>query len=107
MGLAQQQMNMVWHDDVAENIELVALPQFFEGFLEDDAGMLGLKPRLMPEATEIDGVVMAVLLESLQAARHGENFSLERHEQGWASTLERQKQGWPTHRGFLRWVGWH
>lgn len=68
---------MVGHDDVAEDIEIVALSQFFECFLEEDAGVLLLKPRLVTIATEVDGVVMAVLLISLQAARHGEDSSVD------------------------------
>lgn len=38
LGLADKKMNVIGHEDVAEDIELMSLPEAFEGFFEEDAG---------------------------------------------------------------------
>ena len=55
-------MNVGGHDDVAEEEEVMALSEVFEGLFEDGAGAVVLQPRLLPVTGEVDGMVVAVLL---------------------------------------------
>ena len=74
-GLAHEQVDVIRHDDVAEEIEAVTLPKLFERFFEDDAAMFVLQPALLVIAGEVDGVVMAVFLIAGETAGHGADFS--------------------------------
>ena len=63
-------MDVVRHDDVAEEEELVVLAELFEGFFDDGAGVVVVEIWEPVVAAEVDGVVVALLLIALQTARH-------------------------------------
>jgi hypothetical protein len=66
LGLGEEQVDVVWHDDVAEEKELVALADSFEGFFEEDAGGVVVEIGEMAIAAEVDGVVVALGLVALE-----------------------------------------
>ena len=68
---ADEQVDVLGHDDVAEDFEVVASPGEFEG-VEKDIPCLGrVEIRLTAITTEGDEVIVTFLLVSLQAQRHG------------------------------------
>jgi hypothetical protein len=70
LRFGEEQVDVLGHDDVAEEEELVSLADSFEGFFEDDAGVVVVEIREPVVTTEVDGVVVALGLVSLQTARH-------------------------------------
>lgn len=68
---AEEQVDMLGHDNVAENLELIAFTGEFEGVLEDVSVCGGVEVGLAVVATEGDEVVVALLLVSLEVERHG------------------------------------
>ena len=75
-GFAEKQVNMVGHDDVAEEIEVMSAAELFEGFFEDDAGVIVCQQRLLAIAGEVDGVVVVVFLKTCEADGHRGDFSV-------------------------------
>jgi hypothetical protein len=69
-GFSKEKMNMIWHDDVAEEEELVALTELFEGLFEDDTGVVVVEIWEAVITAEVDSVVVASLLIALQTTRH-------------------------------------
>jgi hypothetical protein len=62
---------VIRHDDVAEEKELVALADSFEGLLEEDAGGVVVEIGEMAITAEVDGVVVALVLVALETTWHG------------------------------------
>jgi len=71
-GFAHEQVDVVGHDDVAVEEEVVAWAEGFECFFEDCAGVFVVEIRVLVVAGEGDEVVVAGGLVSLEAAGHGE-----------------------------------
>jgi len=69
---AQEQVNVLGHEDVAEEVEAVPLSQPFECFEEDASGEIVGEIRETPGATEGEEVVIALGVISLETARHEE-----------------------------------
>lgn len=70
LGLRHYQRNVLGHEDVSVEEELVALSEFFEGFFEDDAGLVVVQEWGLVVTTEGDEVVVTLGLVTLQTARH-------------------------------------
>jgi hypothetical protein len=70
LRLGEQQMDMLGHEDVTEEKELVTLPEFLQGFFEDNAGVIVVQVWETTETTEGDEVVVAFGLVTLETARH-------------------------------------
>lgn len=70
LWFGEEKVDVIRHDDVAEEEELVTLAKLFEGFFEDDAGVVVVEIGEPVVAAEVDGVVVALLLIALQTARH-------------------------------------
>lgn len=66
---------MVWHDDVGVDFELILAAGLFQGVFEEVSGRGGLEIREMVVTTEVDGVVLAGRLVTLEADRHGGDCS--------------------------------
>jgi hypothetical protein len=62
---------MLRHEDVAEEVELVALAEPFERGEEGDAGVVVVQVGEPVVTTEGEEVVVAFGLVTLQTARHG------------------------------------
>lgn len=69
--LGEKQVNVLGHEDVAEEIKAVTLPDSFQCLLEEDAGLIIDEVGETPIATEGDEVVAPFSLIALQAVRHG------------------------------------
>ena len=67
---AEEQMDVLWHEDVAVEEELVAATKGFEGVEEDCAGGVVVEVREPVVTTEGEEMEMAFGLVSLQTARH-------------------------------------
>lgn len=61
---------MFGHEDIAEEEELVTLPEFFERLREDDAGAVFVQLGETVVTTEGDEVLVAFGLVTFQTARH-------------------------------------
>ena len=61
---------MLGHDDVAEDIEVVALAGLFEGVEKGVFGVWGVEVRFTAVAAEGDEVVVAFVMVTLEAQRH-------------------------------------
>ncbi len=70
LGFGKEKVDVIRHDDVAEEEELVALAELFEGLFEDDAGVVVVEIGEPVITAEVDGVVIALLLIAFQMARH-------------------------------------
>ena len=68
--LAEEQMHMLRHKDVAEELELVALAESLERGEEGDAGVVVVEVGEPVITTEGEEVVMAFGLVTLQTTRH-------------------------------------
>jgi hypothetical protein len=62
---------VVHHDDVAEDVEVIFAAGLFKGALEDVARLWSIQIRQVVVAAEVDGVVLAGGLVTLEACRHG------------------------------------
>src|SRR6185312_6459758 len=71
--LGEQQVDVLGHEDIAEEKELVTLSKLLECFLEDDAGAVVVQVGKTAVATEGDEVVVAFGLITLETARHEVN----------------------------------
>jgi hypothetical protein len=69
-GLGEEKVDVLRHEDVAEEIEPMFLPKTFEGLLEDDAGMVFEEVRETTVTTEGEEVLVAFGLVPLQVAGH-------------------------------------
>jgi hypothetical protein len=79
---AKKQMNVVRHQDIAKDIELVTATKFFEFAFEGETGKVVVEIRKTAITTEGDEVIAALGLVSLQGARHEDivaSFSRPRH----------------------------
>jgi hypothetical protein len=63
-------MDVLGHDHVAEEKELMPLANAFEYFFEGDAGLIVVEVREPMEAAEGDEVIVAFGLVTLQTAGH-------------------------------------
>ena len=70
--LAQEQVNVLGHEDVAEEVEAVPLCQPLECFEEDASGGIVGEIWETPGTTEGEEVVVALGVISLETARHEE-----------------------------------
>lgn len=68
---ADEQVDVLGHDDVAEDFEVVALAGEFEGVEEDVFCVWGVEIRFTAVTTEGDEVIVTFLLVSYEAQRHG------------------------------------
>ena len=68
--LAEEQVHVLGHKDVAEKIEAVTSAGFFEDVEEDGAGSIVVEEGKASVATEGDEVVVTEGVVSLEAARH-------------------------------------
>jgi hypothetical protein len=66
----QEKVDMLRHEDVAEEVELVALAKSFEGVEESDAGVVVVQVGEPVVATEGEEVTVAFGLVTLQTAGH-------------------------------------
>jgi hypothetical protein len=64
-------VDVLGHEDVAEDVELVLLPCAFEGVEEDRSGVVVVEVGETVVTTEGDEVVVAEGVVSLEVARHG------------------------------------
>lgn len=69
--LAEEQVDVLGHEDVAEDVKLVLLSYAFEGVEEDGAGVVVVEVGETVVTTEGDEVVVAESVVSLKVARHG------------------------------------
>lgn len=83
---------MLGHDDVAEDVEPVALAGLFEDGLEGLSGGVVVQERHAPVTTECDEMVVAVAVETFEAARHLGIVRL------WPATGGSPEGGCPIHR---------
>lgn len=70
---AQKQVNVLRHEDVAVDMESMALPEAFQRVEKDNAGVVTVDIGAAFVTAEGDEVVMAEVLVALQAARHVED----------------------------------
>ena len=68
--LGEQQVDVLRHDDVAEEFETVFLTDGFEGMLEDSCGPRRIEIRLAAVTAEGDEVEVAGLLSTFKAWWH-------------------------------------
>jgi hypothetical protein len=68
---------VVRHEDITEEKELMALPEFFEFGFEEDASRIGVEIGKTAVATEGDEAIAAFGLVSLLRARQEEIFNFE------------------------------
>jgi hypothetical protein len=64
-GFGEEQVNVLGHEDVAEDVELVALAKSFEDFFEDDPGGVLIEigePTITTEGDEVVGAFRLVAL---------------------------------------------
>jgi hypothetical protein len=71
LGLGHEEMNMLRHDDVPEDIESVMFACLFEGALTAIAGLGSAEVGLATVATESEEVKVASVLITTEAPRHG------------------------------------
>jgi hypothetical protein len=70
LWFAEEQMDVLWHEDVAVEEELVAATKGFEGVEKDCAGVVVVEVGETVVTTEGEEVEMALGLVSLQTTRH-------------------------------------
>jgi len=70
LRLADEKVDVLGHEDVAEDVETVTDTKFLEGFFEDDAGVVVVEEWEPLMTTEGDEVVMAEGVVTLEAAWH-------------------------------------
>ena len=68
--LAEQEVNVFGHEDVAEDVEIVPQTELFESFEKDCAGAVVVEVGETLITTEGDEVVVAEAVIALEAARH-------------------------------------
>jgi len=71
LWFGEEKVDVLRHEDVAEEVELVALAESFEGVEEDDAGVVVVQVGQPVVTTEGEEVMVAFGLVTLQTARHG------------------------------------
>jgi nitrogenase molybdenum-iron protein alpha/beta subunit len=64
-------MDVLWHQDVAEDIELMSATETFEASLEGDSELVVVEKRLAAITTEGQEMEMTGVLVSLEVVRHG------------------------------------
>jgi hypothetical protein len=69
--LADKKMSMLWHHDVTQNFEAVAAGSEFKRIKESISGICCCEVSLPAITTEGDKVVVAFMLITLEAQRHG------------------------------------
>ena len=67
---AEEKVDVLGHDDVAEDVELIALASEFERIEEDISCGRGVEVGFAVVAAEGDEVVVTLLLVSYEAPRH-------------------------------------
>ena len=70
LRLREQQVGVLGHKGVAEEVELVGLAESHQGFFEEDAGVVIVEKRGALVAAEGDEVIAALSLVALQVAGH-------------------------------------
>jgi hypothetical protein len=73
-------MDMLGHDDITEDFQVIAAASLFEGMEERVPGRRRDEIRLAAVATEGDKVVVALPLISFEAQRHGRILSRFQNE---------------------------
>ena len=69
--LGQEQMDVLGHDDVGEDVEVKLLTGSFEGVLEEVSGFRGAEIGSAVVTTDRDEMVVVFGLESFETVRHG------------------------------------
>ena len=69
LRLGDEKVDVFRHEDVAEDVEVVTLAESFEGFFEDDSGVVAVQEWFAVIAAEGDEVVAAFRLVTLEIAR--------------------------------------
>lgn len=70
VGFAQEQVDVLGHEDVAEDVELVSLPKLFEDRFEGKSGVVVVEIRQTTVAAEGDEVFVALRLVALETTGH-------------------------------------
>ncbi len=63
-------MNVLGHDDVREDVEVVLAPSLFEGVFEEVSCCRGVEVGETVVTTEVDGVIVAFSVITLQTGWH-------------------------------------
>jgi hypothetical protein len=71
LRFGDKQVNVLGHEDVAEDVKLMSSSDAFEGLLKDDARVVVVEVRKPAITAKGDEVVAAFGLVALQSARHG------------------------------------
>jgi hypothetical protein len=74
-GFRDEQVDVLGHDHVGEDLETVFAPGSFEGVFEEVSGFGGLEVGFSVVTTEGDEVVVVLGLVSLEPVRHGRILS--------------------------------
>jgi hypothetical protein len=69
-GFGEEQVNVLGHQDIPEDVELVSLTESFQDFFEDDPCGVVVEVGTAVVTTEGDEVVAAFRLITFQVARH-------------------------------------
>ena len=67
----QEKVDVLGHEDVAVEKEMVTLAEPFQCFFKDSSGMIVVQVRETAVTTESDYVIAAIGLVPLESARHG------------------------------------
>jgi len=70
-GFAEEKVDVFGHEDVAEDVELVPLPEALEGIENEGAGVVVVEIGKSVEATEGDEMIVTEGVITLEARRHG------------------------------------
>ena len=70
LRFADQQMNVLRHDDVTEHRETIPAPHLFQGPLERSLRQLGIEQCQPPVTTEGEKVIGPEMLVTLETGRH-------------------------------------
>jgi hypothetical protein len=69
-------MDVLWHEDVAEDIELMSATETFEASLESSSKCVVIQKRFAVITTEGQEMEMTGVLVSLEVVRHGGSLGL-------------------------------
>jgi hypothetical protein len=70
-GSVKEKVDVLGHEDVAEDVEVVTSPEFFEGLFEGGAGVDVVEVGEPAVTTEGDEMIVSFGVVSLETARHG------------------------------------
>src|SRR5574340_1831297 len=82
VGFADEKMNVLWYDDVAQQREIVAVAHLPQNFQEDVATPLGSEERQSPVTTACDKVQMSQAVAALQTVFAGRSRHAPLYREG-------------------------